>query len=110
MSLIICTIWPQGYKTFFMLNSAEHEIFHANKSQSTNNAKFFLAKHVKLSMKISLLINMKMPTIVGIFISTSREKFMLSWVEHEKSFYNLGAWSVLHLQKLLILDYPLHAK
>ena len=24
--------WPQGYKTFFMLNSAEHEIFHADKS------------------------------------------------------------------------------
>ena len=21
-----CRIWPQGYKTFFMLNSAEHEI------------------------------------------------------------------------------------
>ena len=21
---------PRGYKTFFMLNSAEHEIFHAN--------------------------------------------------------------------------------
>ena len=35
--------WPQGYKTFFMLNSAEHEIFHANKSQITNSAKFFLA-------------------------------------------------------------------
>ena len=25
-----------------MLNSTEHEIFHANKSQMTNNAKFFL--------------------------------------------------------------------
>ena len=37
--------WPRSNKTFFMLNSAEHEIFHANKSQITNNAKFFLAKH-----------------------------------------------------------------
>ena len=27
-----------------------------------------------------------MPTIVGIFIFISRENFMLSWVEHEKSF------------------------
>ena len=36
---------PRGYKTFFMLNSAEHEIFPANKSQITNNCKFFLAKH-----------------------------------------------------------------
>ena len=24
-------IWPQGYKTFFMLNSAEHEISTAHK-------------------------------------------------------------------------------
>ena len=23
--------WPQGYKTFFMLNSIEHEIFPAHK-------------------------------------------------------------------------------
>ena len=38
-------IWPQGYKTFFMLNSAEHEICPANKSQITNNWKFCFAKH-----------------------------------------------------------------
>ena len=38
-------IWPRGYKTFFMLNSAEHEICPANKSQITDNCKFFLAKH-----------------------------------------------------------------
>ena len=37
-------------------------------------------------MKFSLLINMKMPTIVGIFIFISRENFMLSRVEYEKSF------------------------
>ena len=24
-------VWPRGYKTFFMLNSAEHEIFSAHK-------------------------------------------------------------------------------
>ena len=35
----------QGYKTFFMLNSAEHEICSANKSQVTNNSKIFLAQH-----------------------------------------------------------------
>ena len=27
---------PRGYKTFFMLNSDEHEIFHANRFQNTN--------------------------------------------------------------------------
>ena len=37
--------WPPGYKTFFMLNSAKHEIFPVNKSEITNNCKFFLAKH-----------------------------------------------------------------
>ena len=31
-----------------------------------------------------LPINMKMPTIVGIFIFISREKFMLTWAKHEK--------------------------
>ena len=65
-------------------------------------------------MKFSLLINMKMPTIVGIFIFISREiscstifskkefaivsnlrfisrtNFMLSGVEHEKSFITSG--------------------
>ena len=25
------SIWPQGYKTFFVLNSTEHEIFPAHK-------------------------------------------------------------------------------
>ena len=68
----------------------------------------------QLSMKFSLLINMKMPTIVGIFIFISREifmlsmlskkefssvtnlrfisrpNFMLSWVVHEKSFITPG--------------------
>ena len=44
----------RGYKTSFMLNSAEHDIFSAYKSE--------------------------MPTIVGIFIFISREIFMLSYV------------------------------
>ena len=77
-------IGPRGYKTFFMLNSAEHENCLANKSQHenclanksqiTNNCKFLLAKY-SWAWKFSLLINMKMPTIVGIFIFLSREKF-----------------------------------
>ena len=59
-----------------MLNSAEHEICPAYKSQIINNCIFFRAK--LLSIKISLLINMKMPTIVGIFIFINTENFMLS--------------------------------
>ena len=45
----------------FLLNIAEHENFSANKYENAN-------------------------PIVGIFIFISRENFMLSWVEHEKSF------------------------
>ena len=30
-------IWARGYKTFFMLNSAEHEIFPAHKCLNANN-------------------------------------------------------------------------
>ena len=45
---------PRGYKTLFMLNSDEHEIFSANE--------------------------LKMPMIVGIFIFISREIFVLRYV------------------------------
>ena len=33
--------WAQGYKTFFMLNSAEYEIFSANKYENANNSWHF---------------------------------------------------------------------
>ena len=44
--------WPRDYKTFFMLNSTEHEIF--------------------------LLINVKMPAIVGILTFMSGKKIAFS--------------------------------
>ena len=37
--------WPRGYKTFFMLNSAEHEICPADKYQITKQCNFFLVKN-----------------------------------------------------------------
>ena len=40
-----------------------------------------------------MLINVKMPTIVGILTFISTINLMLSWVEYEIFFYNLGAWS-----------------
>ena len=61
-----------------MLNSAEHEIFHAiniiniRLVKITNSSLLNIAKHENLSA------NMKMPTFVGIFIFISREDFMLS--------------------------------
>ena len=42
------------------------------------------------------LINVKMSTIVGILTFMSLINFMLSWVEYEKKFYNLGSWSLVH--------------
>ena len=37
-----------------------------------------------------MLINVKMPTIVGILTFMNMTNFVLSWVEHEKSFMTLG--------------------
>ena len=37
-----------------------------------------------------LLINIKMPTIVGILILINRKNFMLNWVEYEKCFITSG--------------------
>ena len=37
-----------------------------------------------------MLINVKMPTIVGILTFMSWISFMLSWVEYEKSFITSG--------------------
>ena len=50
---------PQGYKAFFMLNSTEHEIF--------------------------LLINVKMPTIVGILTCMSGKNSILGLSEPKKA-------------------------
>ena len=87
--------WLRGHKTFF---------FHTT----------------QLSMNFFLLINIKMPTIVGILIFISRKNFMLSSAVQEESlncwylifyrqnkfpsqlswawkkFYNLGPWSVIY--------------
>ena len=52
-----------------MLNSTEHEKYLA---LSLSNVVFIM------------LINVNMPTIVGILTFMSRINFMLSWVEHEK--------------------------
>ena len=50
----------RSYKTFFMLNSVENEICSAYKKKlNTNNLNFFSCK-AELSMKILLLINIKL--------------------------------------------------
>ena len=56
----------------------------------TNSSGLEVIKHfsysTQLSMKFFLLINIKMPTIVGILIFISRKKFMLSSALQEKKF------------------------
>ena len=72
-----------------MLNSIEHEILNAHKYKNIKKFGFFLGSD-KPRMLFFPLINVKMPTIVGILTFMSRKNVMLSWVEHEKSFITSG--------------------
>ena len=69
--------WPRGYKTFFMLKSVEHEISKAHKYINIKKFNFFSGSG-KPRMVFFLLMNVKMPTIVGILPFMSRKNFMLS--------------------------------
>ena len=72
-----------------MLNSTEHEI-----SAKYRQMKKFLA--ISLSdVVFIMLINVKMPTIVGILTYMIRIHFVLSCVENGKKLYKLKAWSCL---------------
>ena len=62
---------PRGYKTVFMLNSADHEISTAYRQMKKSIA-------LNLSVVFITLINVKMPTIVGILTFMSRINFVLS--------------------------------
>ena len=64
--------WPHGYKTFFMLNSTEHEIYPTRKIKTLNFFKDFM-----LNSNSIMQINAKMPTNVGILTFMSLI-FMLS--------------------------------
>ena len=82
----------------------------------------------QLSMKFSLLIDMKMPTIsyllaekfscsamfskkefaiVSSFRLISRANFVLSWIEHEKKFYNLGAGVLFAIDFSIRFDFSI---
>ena len=67
-------IWPRGYKTLFMLNWTEHEIFHAINLKLLTMPNYFLLNIA--DMKIYLLINMKMPYLLAEKISCSAELSM----------------------------------
>ena len=67
-----------------MLSSVEHQILNAYKYE--NMKKFTFLGSDKPRMLFFPLINVKVPTVVGILTFMSRKNFMLSLLEHEKSF------------------------
>ena len=68
-----------------MLNLGEHEILIAHKYKKHQEIQHFSGSD-KPRMLFFLLINVKMPTIVGILTFISRKNS----AEHEKSFITLG--------------------
>ena len=68
--------WARGYKTFFILNLAGHEISNAHKYKNIKNSAFSRLRY--RFNAILLLINVKMPTVVGVLTLMSRNNFMLS--------------------------------
>ena len=73
------SIFREGEATF----SQTHNCLSSEKRSGPEVIKLFSCS-TQLSMKFSLLINMKMPTLFGIFIFFSRENFMLSYVLQER--------------------------
>ena len=55
--------WSRGYKPFFMLNSAVHEVLNAHMYKNIRKSAFFSGSD-KLIMLFFLLINVKMPTLL----------------------------------------------
>ena len=41
LPVMVCIIWPQGYKTFTMLSSVEHEILNYHKCKNIEKFSFF---------------------------------------------------------------------
>ena len=68
---------PRGYKTFFVLNSVEHEILNAHKYKNVKKLGLFKAR-LSLECYFFPLIHVKMPPIAGILTFMSGENFMLN--------------------------------
>ena len=48
MDVVMMMNWPQGYKTFSILNSIEHEILNAHKCKNIEKFSFF---HAQISVE-----------------------------------------------------------
>ena len=84
-----------------MLNSIEHvsSTTHKNYQQmkrilalSLSDVEFIMLVNVKM-----MLVNVKMPTIVGILTFISKINFMLSRVEHDTNFITPGRQDPIHM-------------
>ena len=65
------TTWARGYNFFFMLNSTKHKLSTAYRQMNK-----FLALNLS-DVVFIMLINVKMPTFVGILTFMSRINFVL---------------------------------
>ena len=84
--------------SFSLLNSAEHEILNAHKCKKNHH----FSGSDKPRMLVFLLINVKMPTIVGI-LTFMRGKLSCS-AELSMTFYDFGASlsiCIMHFFKIL---------
>ena len=61
-----CDFWARGYKTCFMLNSAEHEILNAHKYNKYQEIQHISGSY-KPRMLFFQLINVKLPTMLLAF-------------------------------------------
>ena len=75
-----------------MLNSTEYENLNCSYKQKYRQIKKFLGLSL-LGVVFIMLINVKMPTIVGILTLLSRINSVLNTVEYEKKFFILGVVS-----------------
>ena len=96
---------PRGYKTIFSCSTQLRMKFvQLMKKIKLQQFKLFSCT-AELTMNYFLLINIKMPTTVGILIFISRKNFMLNWVEYEKMFYDLMSlvqWMAQQVHKLCL--------
>ena len=88
-ALEISTLGPEVIKLFSCSTQLSMKFFNAHKYKKYQAIQLF-SDSDKPRMLFSVLINVKMPTIVGILTFMGRKNFMLNWVEHEKSFITSG--------------------
>ena len=74
-------VGPQGYKTFFIINSTEHEIYPAhNVKMPTIVAILTFISRISTTSSVG---SRKKSLIFHILFSMSSRNFMLSRIEHE---------------------------